>query len=37
MLIKPTNLDNKAYFTDIPNKLRRATSLASSKGLTNNS
>ena len=37
MLIKPTNLDNKAYFTDIPNKLRRATSLKSSEGFTNNS
>jgi hypothetical protein len=37
MLIKPINLDNEAYFIDVPNKLRRATSLESSKGLTNNS
>ena len=37
MLIKPINLDNEAYFIDVPNKLRRATSLESSEGLTNNS
>ena len=37
MLIKPINLDNKAHFINIPNKLRRATSLKSSKGLINNS
>ena len=37
MLIKSINLNNKAYFIDVPNKLRKATSLESSKGLTNNS
>ena len=37
MLIKPINLDNEVYFMDIPNKLRRATSLASSEGFINNS
>jgi len=37
MLIKPTNLDNEAHFADVSNKLKRATSLASSEGLTNNS
>jgi len=37
MLIKSINPDNKVYFADISNKLKRATSLASSKGFTNNS
>ena len=37
MLIKPINLDDKAYFADIPDKLRKATSPVSSEGLTNNS
>jgi hypothetical protein len=36
MLIKPIDLDDKAYFINIPNKLRRVTSLIFSKGLTNN-
>ena len=36
-LIKSINLDNEVYFIDIPNKLRRATSPASSEGFTNNS
>jgi len=37
MLIKLTNLDNKAHFADIPDKSKKATSLVSSEGLTNNS
>ena len=37
MLIRPIGLGNKVYFIDIPNKLKGATSLVSSKGLTNNS
>ena len=35
--MKSINLDNEVHFVDIPNKLRKATSLISSKGFTNNS
>jgi len=35
--MKSIDLDNEVHFIDIPNKLRRATSLASSEGFTNNS
>jgi len=35
--MKSINPNNEVYFVDIPNKLRKATSLASSKGFTNNS
>ena len=36
ILIKPINSDNEVYFINIPNKLKRVTSLVSNKGLTNN-
>ena len=35
MLLKSISLDNEAYFIDVPNELKRVTSLASSKGFTN--
>jgi hypothetical protein len=37
MLIKLIDLDNKAHFIDVPDKLKRVTNLVFSKGLTNNS
>ena len=35
--MKSIDLDNEVHFVDIPDKLRRVTSLVSSEGFTNNS